>query len=129
MAVACVLKTEFKLTGLGREVSFDADFDITDTDQAPAQHTGKQYRTLATGGTEEALDMGGVDTTDTILIWIKAVDYDLDVDTSYSVTFSSEITIKAGEDHRFRVPANASVYVKNTTGVQTPSYEYIAIGQ
>lgn len=127
MAATCDVETKLNLSGLGEEITIADDYDVATTDTAPTAFT-KQYRTLSAGGSEEALDMGDVETDELRLIYIKAIDYDLDIDTSYASTFSSEITILAGESQIFRVPADNSVYVKNTTGTETPAYEYAVVG-
>jgi len=128
MAASCKINGKLNLSGLGEEITLEDDFDVASTDAAPTAFN-KQYRTLAAGGTEEALDMGDVETDELRLIYIKAIDYDLDVDTSYAAaTFSSELTILAGEFQIFRVPADNAVYVKNTTGTETPAYEYAVVG-
>lgn len=128
MAATCDITTKLNLSGLGEEVTISDDYDLASTDTAPTAFN-KQYRTLAVGGTEEALDMGDIDTTELYFVYIKAIDYDLDVDTSYAAaTFSSEITILTGESQVFRIPADNAVYVKNTTGTETPAYEYCVVG-
>lgn len=127
MAGSCKIETKLNLTGLGEEITLEDDYDVATTDAAPTAFN-KQYRTLDAGDSEEALDMGDVETDQLRLIYIKAIDYDLDVDTSYASTFSSELTILTGESQIFRVPADNSVYVKNTTGTETPAYEYAVVG-
>lgn len=108
--------------GLGRETTVNGDYDLADTDETPTM-SAKQQRVLATAGTEERLAFGGISG----LIYLKALDYDLDVDTSYSGTFNSELTIKAGESQIFR-PTRGQVYVKNTNDDETPEYKYCLIG-
>lgn len=127
MAGSCKIKTELNLTGLGEEITLKDDYDVATTDAAPTAFN-KQYRTLAAGGTGEVLDLGDVQQDQLRLIYIKAIDYDLDIDTSWATSFSSEITVLAGESQIFRVPADNVIQVKNTTGTETPAYEYAVVG-
>lgn len=81
-------------------------------------------RTLASANTAEALGLGNVTVVKGILI--RAIDYSLDVDTSFVDSFVAEITIPAGESAYFR--PTGVVQVKNTTAGQSPQYEYIVYG-
>ena len=122
MAASLTLNIVAQLLGLGKEIDFIDRFTLT---QTPALAT-QNYRTQAVGGTEEALDLGGVSTVD--LIIIKAVSNDLLIDTSYAAaTFSEEINIPEGEIAVFK--PGGTVYIDNATGVEQCTYEYIVIGR
>lgn len=122
MAGSCKIKTSLNLSGLGKEITMADKYDLADTDDTLTMTT-KQQRTLAVAGTEERLSLGGISG----LVYMKILDYDLDIDTSYSGdTFSSELTVKAGESQIFR-PAG-TIYVKNTNISETPKYLYCIIG-
>ncbi len=127
MAGSCKIETKLNLTGLGEEITIADDYDVATTDAAPTAFN-KQYRTLASGGMGELLDLGDVQQDQLRLIYIKAIDYDLDIDTSWVTSFSTELTILAGESQIFRVPVDNVIQVKNTTGVETPAYEYAVVG-
>ena len=121
MAASLTLNIVAQLLGLGKEIDFIDRFTLT---QTPALAT-QNYRTQAVGGTEEALDLGGVSTVD--LIIIKAVSNDLLIDTSYATPFSEEINIPEGEIAVFK--PGGTVYIDNATGVEQCTYEYIVIGR
>jgi hypothetical protein len=107
-------------SGLGKLLTFLEKFTQTTTPTAFTYN----YRTLATADTEEALDLGDVTTVEYVVI--KAVSGPLYVDTSFSVTFSNEIIIPAGEIACFK--PGGTLYVKNYTALGTPTYEYLVSG-
>jgi len=111
-----------ELTGLGRELKF---IDRATDGTAPTAAT-YNYRVLATGGTEELLDLGDVTTIQGIAI--RAIDYDLDIDLDFVAAFDADLTVKAGELPAFIPNPAGTVYVKNTTGVETPKYEFMVWG-
>ena len=124
MAATLSINIIAELLGLGKDIDFLDRFTLTET---PAKST-KQYRIQATGGTAEALDLGGVGTVD--LIIIKAVAKNLLIDTSNvdgAGNFVSELKIPEGEINMFK-PAG-TVFIDNETGSEQCTYEYIVIGR
>jgi len=120
-ALTSFVRTE--LTGLGQ----DDMFQLLATDgTTPTASTGRQYRTLATANTAEALDTGDVATVTHIVI--RAIDYDLDIDLDYVSAFDKDLTIKAGEPAASIPNPAGTVYVKNNGTDETPAYEYLCIG-
>lgn len=107
------------MTGLGKDSSFTEKFSVATTPTALTYN----YRTLAVADTAEALDLGDVATVEWVIIKAIGAIY---VDTSYSVSFSNELVIPAGQVASFK--PGGTVYVKNFTGAATPAYEYWACG-
>lgn len=122
MAATGTVNIIAELLGLGKDLDFLDRFTLTNT---PTKST-KQYRQQAVGGTEEALDLGGVSTVD--LIIIKAITNDMLIDTSYAAaTFSEELNVPEGEIAVFK--PGGTVYIDNETGSEQVTYEYIVIGR
>jgi len=94
-----------ELTGLGFDERFAKSFSTTTTITAK-QHT---YQVQATADTAEALELGNVTTPELILIY--CVSNDVDIDTSFSTSFSAEITVNEGEFAIFK--PTGTVYIKN----------------
>ena len=123
MAAEVDVRIQVELTGLGLNREF---FDRATDGTTPTAAT-YNYRVLATTATEEALDLGDI-STETILA-IRAIDYDLNVDLSYTAaTFRNSFTLKAGEPAALIPNPGGSIYVINTTGSETPAYEYLICG-
>lgn len=123
MAAECNVNFLFELIGLGKPIKFP---DRSSDGTTPTAHTGLEYRTLAIADTEELLDVDDVSTTTGI--WIRAIDYDLDIDLDFVSAFDADLTIKAGEFFAFIPNPAGTVYVKNNGAAETPSYEFIAWG-
>jgi len=122
MSAECKAKFIVELTGLGEEITIAENFTTTTPDGATYN-----YRTQATGGTEEALDLGDVSTVEFVVI--KAVTNDLQIDTSYAAdTFSAELEVPEGKAEMFRPVDGNLVYVKNKTGSEVCVYEYLVVG-
>jgi hypothetical protein len=112
-----------KLSGLDKDIVFpERGTDGT----APTSAKGIETRTLATADTEEALDLGGVTTTQGIVI--KAIDYDLDIDLDFVAAFDTDLTIKAGELPAIIPNPAGTVYVKNNGAGETPQYSFMLWG-
>lgn len=112
-----------ELQGLGQDISFlDKGTDGT----TPTATTGRQYRTLTTADTDEAIDLGDVSTATCIII--RAVTNDLDIDLDYASSFDVDLTIKAGEVPAV-IPNPAGVtQIKNNGAGETPAFEVWVIG-
>jgi len=119
MAASCDISVIAEFSGLGKLLNFCDKFSVTTTPTAVTYN----YRTLATTDTAEALDLGDITTVEMIIIKAVGAIY---IDTSYTASFSSEITLAAGEVAIFK--PYGTVYVKNYTALATPAYEYLAIG-
>ena len=124
MAAEATLEYYFKLSGLRSQDDVVAGLG-TEAD-TPTASSGVQYRTLAVADTEETLDVGDITTVDVIIL--KAIDYDVAIDTSFSAAFSTEIIARAGGMPVVFTPGG-TVKVKNVTASQTPKYEYLAVGR
>ena len=123
MAAECNINFSFELTGLGKPIKFP---DRSSDGTVPTAHTGLEYRTLATADAEELLDVDDVSTITGI--WIRAIDYDLDIDLDFVAAFDADLTIKAGKFPAFIPNPAGTVYVKNNGAAETPAYEFIAWG-
>jgi hypothetical protein len=122
MAAEVSINLLCELTGLGREFKF---VDRATDGTVPTAAT-YNYRVLATGGTAEILDLGDITTVQGVVI--RAIDKDLDIDCDYVSTFDADLTLIAGELPAFIPNPAGVVYVKNTTGTETPKYEYLCWG-
>lgn len=123
MAAENTLSYLFKLSGLG-------DNDTTMSGKATNGQTptavSHQYRVLAVADTDEVLDLGDVSTVDAVII--RAIDYDLDIDTTYVASFNAEITVEAGEFPAIFKPSG-TIRVKNNGAGETPKYEVMVVGR
>ena len=126
MAAECNVTSIVELTGLGRIQNF---VDKAKDGTTPTAAT-YNYRVLASGGTAEALDLGDIATVSFLVI--RAIDYDLDVDLDNSAEsdagFDTDLTVKAGEPAAVIPNPSGKIWVNNTTGVETPKYEYLLSG-
>jgi len=120
MAAECAVNIIAKLTGLGNLEEFSKRFTVTST---PARAL-YQYMIQATADTAEALTVGDVATID--LIILRCVSNDVDIDTTYSSSFSAEITVNEGEVAVFK--PYGTVYIKNNDSSEQSTIEYIVIG-
>lgn len=111
--------TRVELTGLGQDDAFQ---HLGTDGTTPTAFSGKQYRTLATADTAEALSTGDVSTISHLVI--RAIDYDLDVDLDYVSSFDADFTVKAGEQAASIPNPAGTVYVKNNGAGETPAYEF-----
>jgi hypothetical protein len=93
-------------------------------DTAPEVTCGTEQQMQETADVAEALNVGAVDTI--FGVWIRAIDNDLAVDTSYVTTFSTELIIPEGEAHYFK--PSGTVYVKNNTALEKCTFEFLVIG-
>lgn len=123
MAAELNLEYYAELSGLGANANIMAGRATVGQTPTAVNH---QYRTLAVADTAEALDLGDISTVD--LIVLRAIDYDLDVDTSYVSSFNAEITALAGETPLIFKPTG-TVYVKNNGDAETVQYEYLIVGR
>jgi len=122
MAAELNVRISAKLTGLGVSIEFPKKFTHGETPTKKALLNQDQ----ATAGTEEALNIGDVDTIDMIVIHAKT--NDVDIDTSYAdATFSKEISMVEGETMTFR--PEGAVYIKNGTEAEEVTVEYLVIGR
>jgi hypothetical protein len=110
-----------KLSGLGKDIDF-AEKGSDETTPTACTH---MYATIATANTAQALDLGDVSTVTMVILY--AVDYDVLIDTSYSASFSTELTAKAAGIPAVIPYPGGTVYVQGETD-QTPKFEYLVIG-
>lgn len=123
MAAEVNINMFLELTGLGKAHKIP---ERATDGTTPTATTGVQYRTLATADTAEALDTGDVSTVEGI--WIKAIDYDLDIDLDYVAAFDADLTVEAGEFPAIIPNPAGTVYVKNNGASETPKYEVFVWG-
>lgn len=106
------------VSGLGNEDTLTQQFSPS----APTV-TFHNYKTIAVPSTAERLDYGALTTITGI--WIRAIGYDLQVDPTYSSSFTARLLVPAGQAAYFRPASGASVYVNCASA---GSYEYLVIG-
>jgi len=121
MAATFTTSVLAQLTGLGKELTFAEK----GTDETTPTAGTYNYRTIADADTAEALDLGDVTTVTAIVLY--AIDYDVLIDTTYSASFSSELTAKAGGIPVVITYPTGTVYVQGETG-KTSKFEYLVIG-
>lgn len=121
MAASIGVNIVASLLGLGKAEDFIDRFEST----VEPTRKNRGYQVQAVADTDEALGIGDVSTID--LIIIKAVAKDLLVDTSFNAAFSSEITVPEGHIAMFK--PSGIVYIKNGTGAEQVTVEYIVIGR
>ena len=121
MAAECKVTISAQITGLGQL------FEMVDTFTTTTTATRKTYgyQVQAVADTAEALDLGDVTTPE--LIIIRCIANDVDIDTSYSVSFSAELTVNEGEVAVFK-PVGSAVYLKNDDAAESFTVEYIVVG-
>jgi hypothetical protein len=123
MAASFTLEYFAQLTGLGANDSSMSGFSTLGQTATAVTH---QYRTIATTNVAEALDLGDVATVDMIIL--RAISGDIGIDTSYVSSYSAEIVAESGELPVIFKPSG-TVYVKNNTADETPTYEVLIIGR
>ena len=109
------------LSGLDVDVDFPKKFDLGQTPTKFALLTVQQ----AVADTEEAISVGDVSTVDMIVIHAK--DNDVDIDTSFSVAFSAEVSMTEGEVQVFK--PEGTMYFKNGTAAEQATISYLVIGR
>lgn len=122
MAAELEISVSAELTGLGDVMEF-----------LPKKYTLENTPTLklfnrqiqATGDAEEALEVGGITTIHMIVM--KCISKNCEIDTSFSASFSAEITILEGETQIFK--PSGTVYIRNTVAEAAAStIEYLVVG-
>ena len=120
MAAECKVTVTAQMSGLGKLLEFVETFTSTTTPTRKAF----VYQVQGVAGTEEALDMGDITTPE--LVILKCVANDVDIDTSFSVAFSAEITVNEGEVAIFK--PTGTVYIKNDDSEEVSTVEALIIG-
>ena len=120
MAAECTLNILGEITGLGKELRIAERFSTT---SVPTR-VFYQYMVQAVTNTDEAIAVGDVGSIQ--LIVMKCITNDVDVDTSYSASFSAEIEIQEGEMAIFK--PTGTVRIKNDDTGELSTVEYWIIG-
>ena len=118
MAASVTTTITTVISGLGNEDTMTVQF-------SPAAPTVSfhSYKTITTPSTPERLDFGALTTITGI--WIRAIGYDLQIDPTYSSSFTAKLLVPAGQAAYFRPASGASVYVDCASA---GSYEYVVLG-
>ena len=120
MAAEANVSVICEVTGLGQLQILADKFSVTTT---PAR-VHYQYMEQTTADAAEVLDIGDVGTVH--LIILKCIANDVDIDTSYSASFSSEIEVQEGEVTVFK-PVG-TVWIENNDAGEKSTIEYLVIG-
>ena len=121
MAAELKIKVSAELTGLGDVMKF-LPKKYTAVGTPTVKFGNRQIQAVA--DTEEALYMGGI--TSPIMIIMKCISNDVDVDVSFNAAFSAEITIEEGETQVFK--PTGTVYIKNDDAGEAATVDYIVVG-
>ena len=120
MAATATAKLVVELDELDQTLRLPWTWDTTTT--PTAYYKGRQ--TQATADTAEALELGTVSTP--LLIVVRCVTNDVDIDCNYSSSFSADITVNEGECAVF-TPAG-TVYIQNDDAGEASVVEVFAVG-
>jgi hypothetical protein len=115
------ITVNIEIAGLGSGIQCKDTFTDSTTPEV-AIHIDQQEQ--ETADTAEALNGGAVDTVKGV--WIRAIENDIAIDTSYSVTFSTELVVAEGTTAYF-VPSG-TVYIKNNTAAEQCKFEFTVWG-
>jgi hypothetical protein len=118
MASEAKVSLRARLSDLGVPVELVGNFS------ADPLYAKYEYLKQTTTNVAQVLNLGGVTTPDFIIIFAR--DNALSIDTSYTSSFSAEITLSEGEFTVFK-PAG-TVYIKNTTNDELCTVEYLVVG-
>ena len=121
MTAKATISIRAEVVGLGRKLLGY----LTHTDDTTPTEAGMQYKVVGAADTAEALPLGGVATVQGV--WIRAIDYDLEVDCDYSSSFNKDFLLKAGDVPAF-IPNPVLMYVKSEESDETPAYEFLVYG-
>lgn len=123
MAAEMKISVFAELTGLGDIMRFlPKKYTLENTPTLKLQT--RQIQAVA--DTEEALEVGDITTIHMILM--ECISKDCEIDTSFSSTFSAEITILEGESQVFK--PSGTVYIRNTAAEGAVStVEYTIVGE
>lgn len=123
MAAIVKATTNIELTGLGQHVDL---LKSANTQTTVTKSTGVQYRTLAVADTAEALDLSGISTE--VLLVINAITNNLDVDLDFVTSFDADFTVKASGPAAVIPNPSGTIYVKNNSAGETPTFQYWIVG-
>lgn len=122
MATETKVSIYLDVNALGNGVNVKDTF-IDGTAPEIAIHIPQQVQ--ETADTAEALTVTGVDTIRGI--WIRSIDGDINIDTSYvAPDFSAEILVREGQS-AFFVPTG-TVYIENAIDLETVTFEFVCLG-
>jgi hypothetical protein len=120
MAATGTISVLAQVLGLGKELEFAEKFNTTATPTRVLYH----YMEQATLDTDEAIAVGDVGTIE--LIIMKCIANDVNIDTSFSASFSAEISIQEGEVAVFK--PSGTVHMEAGSATEKSTIEYIVIG-
>ncbi len=119
MAGECNVSIISEVTGLGQLQELSEKFiSVTPT------RVFYQYMVQATADSDEAIAVGDVGTIE--LIILKCISNDVDIDTSYSASFSAEIEVQEGQVAVFK--PTGTVHIKNNDSSEQVTVEYLIVG-
>jgi hypothetical protein len=121
MAAKAEVGITLSITGLGKGSEVK---DIFSDSASPEVSLHSEYQVQEAADVAQALVIGAVDTIRGV--WIRAIDNDMAVDTSFVSTFNSELVIKEGTSQYF-CPSGV-VYIKNNTALEKVAFEYLVFG-
>jgi len=120
MAGALTLRVVGEVTGLDRQDNFHFLGTLSTTPTMSADLVQVQ----ATADTAEAVSLGGITTPQSVTI--RAVENDVQLDTSYSTTFHAELSLAEGEVATFT--PEGTLYFCNATAEETATIAVVAVG-
>ncbi len=121
MASIAETSISVSISGLGKGSEVKDTFTSA---ASPEASIHSEYQVQETADVAQALVVGAIDTIQGV--WIRAIDNDIAVDTSYVSSFNAEIVIKEGTSQYF-CPSGV-VYIKNNTALEKVTFEYLVFG-
>lgn len=122
MSAEALVTTKVTLTGIGDEIQVKT----TVVDGTTFTKLLKVYPVLAVADTPQALEIGDISTI--AGVYIKALDYDAEIDLDFVSSFDADLTVKAGEPAAYIPNPAGIIYFTGVEADETPKLEVVIFG-